>query len=326
MRIFSGIQPTGQKHLGNYIGGFRQYVATQELGEAFFCIVDLHSITVDYDPEELRRSTLDLAAMLFASGLDPDRSTIFAQSQVAAHAEAAWLLSAATSFGELRRMTQFKDKADKQEFVSAGLFTYPVLMAGDILLYQTDLVPIGDDQRQHLELTRDVAVRFNQRFGETFRVPDGRYPEVGARIMDLQEPENKMSTTGGTALGTVLVADPPDVIRRKFKVAVTDSGRDVKRAPDKPGVSNLVEIMSVATGSAPEEIEDRYDGHGYGQFKSDVAEAVVTLLEPVRLRYEQLAADPGELERLLRVGAEKAAGACAPTLAAMYERMGFVRR
>ena len=325
MRIFSGIQPTGQKHLGNFIGGFSQYVATQELGEAFFCIVDLHSITVEYDPDELRRSTLDLAAMLFASGLDPGRSTTFAQSHVKAHAEAAWLLSSVTSFGELRRMTQFKDKGEKQEFVSSGLFTYPVLMAGDILLYQTDLVPIGDDQRQHLEITRDIATRFNQRFGETFRLPDGKYPEVGARIMDLQEPENKMSTTGGTAMGTVLMADPPDVIRKKFKVAVTDSGRDVRRAPDKPGVTNLVEIMSVATGEPPESIEHRYDGQGYGQFKSDVAEAVVAFLEPVRLRYEELSQDPGELERLLAVGAEKARVASQPTLDAMYERMGFAR-
>ncbi len=325
MRIFSGIQPTGQKHLGNYVGGFRQYVATQELGEAFFCIVDLHSITVDYDPDELRRSTLDLAAMLFASGLDPGRSTTFVQSHVQAHAEAAWLLGSVTSFGELRRMTQFKDKGDKQEFVSAGLFTYPVLMAGDILLYQTDLVPIGDDQRQHLEITRDIATRFNQRFGETFRLPDGQYPEVGARIMDLQEPQNKMSTTGGTALGTVLMADPSDVIRKKFTGAVTDSGREVRRAPDKPGVSNLVEIMSVATGEPPETIEDRYDGLGYGQFKSDVADAVIAFLEPVRLRYEELSKDPGELERLLRMGAEKARAASLPTLEAMYERMGFVR-
>jgi tryptophanyl-tRNA synthetase len=325
MRIFSGIQPTGQKHLGNYIGGFRQYAATQELGEGFFCIVDLHSITVDYDPDELRASTIDLAAMLFATGLDPERSTTFVQSHVKAHAEAAWLLSSVTSFGELRRMTQFKDKSDKQEFISSGLFTYPVLMAGDILLYQTDLVPIGDDQRQHLELTRDIATRFNQRFGKTFKLPNGKYPDIGARIMDLQEPEAKMSTTGGTPMGTVLVVDPPDVIRRKFKVAVTDSGREVRRSADKPGVSNLVDIMSVATGEPPEAIEDRYDGQGYGQFKSDVAEAVVALLEPVRLRYEQLVADPGELERLLRIGAEKAAEASAPTLEAMYERMGFAR-
>src|SRR5437870_1008862 len=326
MRIFSGIRASGEKTLGNYSGGFRQYVATQEEGEAFFCIVDLHSITVEYDPEDLRRSTLDLAAMLFAVGLDPDRSTIFVQSHVTAHAEAAWLLSAVTSYGQLGRMTQFKEKGDKQEFVSAGLFTYPVLMAGDILLYQTDLVPIGDDQRQHLELSRDIAERFNSRFGETFRVPEGRYPTTGARIMDLQEPTNKMATTGGTPQGTVLIADPPDVIRRKFKSAVTDSGRDVRRGDDKPGITNLIDIMSVATGEPPESIEERYDSEGYGRFKTAAAEAVVALLEPVRLRYEALLADPGELERLLRRGAEKAAEASAPTLAAMYDRMGFTRR
>src|SRR5215207_1677115 len=206
MRIFSGIQPTGAKTLGNYAGGFRQYAATQEQAdEAFFCIVDLHSITVEYAPGELREATLDLFAMLIATGLDPDRSTVFAQSHVSAHAEAAWLLSAVTSYGQLGRMTQFKDKGERQEFVSAGLFTYPVLMAGDILLYQTDLVPIGDDQRQHLELARDVAERFNTRYGDTFRVPEGRFPELGARIMDLQEPTNKMATTGGTPQGTVLI-------------------------------------------------------------------------------------------------------------------------
>jgi tryptophanyl-tRNA synthetase len=327
MRIFSGIQPTGAKHLGNYSGGFRQYVATQERGEAFFCIVDLHSVTVEYDPVELRQATLDLAAMLFASGLDPGRSTVFAQSHVPAHAEAAWLLgAAAASFGELRRMTQFKDKSEQQAFVSVGLFTYPVLQAADILLYQTNVVPVGVDQRQHIELTRDIAARFNARFGETFTLPQGEYPEVGAKIMDLQEPEIKMSTTGGTAQGTVLVADPPDAIRRKFRTAVTDSGREVTRAPDKPGISNLIEIMSVATGEAPEAIEERYDGRGYGVFKSDVAEAVISLLEPVRLRYEELVADPGELERLLKVGAENAAAVSAPTLEAMFERMGFARR
>jgi tryptophanyl-tRNA synthetase len=326
MRIFSGIQPTGTKHLGNYSGGFRQYVATQEQGEAFFCIVDLHSITVDYEAETLRRSTLDLAAMLFATGLDPDRSTVFAQSQVTAHAEAAWLLSAVTSFGQLGRMTQFKDKSEQREFVSAGLFTYPVLMAGDILLYQTDVVPIGDDQRQHLELARDVAERFNSRFGETFVVPRGVYPEAGARIMDLQEPTKKMSTTGGTPQGTVLIVDPPDTIRKKFRSAVTDSGRDVRYDPqEKAGISNLIEIMSVATGDAFDAIESRYDGQGYGQFKQDVAEAVVELLDPIRQRYEALRADEGELKRLLTVGADKARSASAPTLEAMYERMGFVR-
>src|SRR4051794_19923008 len=263
MRIFSGIQPTGAKHLGNYSGGFRQYAATQEEGDAFFCIVDLHSITVSYDPENLRTSTLDLAATLFATGLDPDRSTVFAQSHVAAHAEAAWLLSAVTSYGQLGRMTQFKEKGERQEFVSAGLFTYPVLMAGDILLYQTDRVPIGDDQRQHLELARDIAERFNARFGETFTVPEGIYPEVGARIMDLQEPTKKMSTTGGTLQGTLLMLDPPDLIRKKVKSAVTDSGTEVRRGDDKPGITNLVDLMTVATGEPPGAIEVRYDSGGY---------------------------------------------------------------
>jgi tryptophanyl-tRNA synthetase len=324
MRIFSGIQPTGDKHLGNYSGGFRQYAATQEQGDAFFCIVDLHSITTGYEPDDLRESTLKLAAMLFATGLDAERSTVFAQSHVKAHAEAAWLLSSVASYGQLTRMTQFKEKSERQEFVSAGIFTYPILMAGDILLYQTDAVPVGDDQRQHIEFARDVAERFNQRFGETFVVPQGIYPEEGARIMDLQEPERKMSTTGGTPQGTVLIADPPDVIRRKFKTAVTDSGREVRRAEDKPGISNLIEIMSVATGEPMEAVEARYDGQGYGAFKEDVGESVVALLDPIRLRYEELLADSGELQRLLQAGADKARAASAATLAAMYERMGFV--
>ena len=325
MRIFSGIQPTGDKHLGNYIGGFRQYAQTQELGEAFFCIVDLHSITVEYDPRDLHDRTLDLFAMLIATGLDPERSTVFAQSHVTAHAEASWLLSAVTSYGQLGRMTQFKDKADRREFVSAGLFTYPVLMAGDILLYRTDRVPIGDDQRQHLELARDVAERFNARFGETFVVPEGIYPEVGARIMDLQEPTRKMSTTGGTEQGTVKVLDDSDVIRKKFRSAVTDSGREIRRGDDKPGVSNLVDILAVATQRTPGEIEVAYEGSGYGDLKRDVGEAVVELLTPVRERYLELRSDEGELLRLLSVGADKARAASAATLEAMYERMGFVR-
>jgi tryptophanyl-tRNA synthetase len=325
MKIFSGIQPTGAKHLGNLIGGFRQYAATQEQGEAYFCIVDLHSITVEYDPADLHSRTLDLAALLFATGLDPDRSTVFCQSHVTAHAEAAWLLSAVTSYGQLGRMTQFKDKGERQEFVSAGLFSYPVLMAGDILLYQTDIVPIGDDQRQHLELARDIAERFNSRYGETFVVPDGVYPEIGGRIMDLQEPTKKMSTTGGTEQGTVLMLDPPDVLRRKFKTAVTDSGREIRRADDKPGITNLIEIMSVATGAPPEVIERQSEGAGYGQFKEAVGEAVVELLLPIQERFAELRADDTELQRLLAVGAGKARTASAPTLEAMYERMGFVR-
>ena len=251
MRIFSGIRASGDKTLGNYSGGYRQYRATQEQGDAVFCIVDLHSITTAYEPEALREATLAGAAMLFATGIDPERSIVFAQSQVPAHAEAAWLLSSAAAFGELRRMTHFKDKAAEQEFVSAGLFNYPVLMAGDILLYQTDIVPVGDDQRQHIELARDIAERFNQRYGETFTVPKGVFPEEGARIKNLQEPERLMSTSAGAPQGVVRMIDPPDVIRKKFKTAVTDSGRDVVHDLEaKPGISNLIEILSVATGQA----------------------------------------------------------------------------
>ncbi|HEU5362860.1 MAG TPA: tryptophan--tRNA ligase [Gaiellaceae bacterium] len=329
MRVFSGIQATGAKTIGNYIGAMRQYVATQDEneGDAFFCIVDLHSITVEYDPQDLHDRTLDLAALLYAVGLDPDRCTLFCQSHVAAHAEAAWLLSAVTGFGQLGRMTQFKEKGEGREFVSAGLFTYPVLMAGDILLYQTDIVPIGDDQRQHLELARDVAERFNSRFGATFKVPRGVYPEVGARIMDLQEPTKKMSTTTSSEQGRVLVLDPPDTIRKKFRTAVTDSGREIRYLPEeKPGVSNLLEILSVATGTPIAELEAGYDGKGYGDLKTEVGEAVVELFRPVRERYEALRADEPELRRLLAVGADKARGASAPTLQQMYDRMGFVRR
>src|SRR4051812_15138691 len=304
MRIFSGIQPTGAKHFGNFSGGFRQYAATEQRaveagGDAFFCIVDLHSITVDYEPADLRERTLDLAAMLFATGLDAERSTVFAQSHVPAHAEAAWLLSSVTSYGQLGRMTQFKEKGERQSVVTAGLFTYPVLMAGDILLYQTDIVPIGDDQRQHLELARDVAERFNSRFGETFVVPRGVFPEVGARIMDLQEPTKKMSTTGGTEQGTIALMDEPDVIRKKFKSAVTDSGREVRRADDKPGVTNLIDIMSVATGRSQADIEAEFADAGYGTFKEAVGEAVVAMVAPVQERYRELRADEGELRRLL---------------------------
>ena len=325
MRIFSGIQPTGAKHLGNYIGAIRQYVASQEDGDPYICIVDLHSITVAYDPADLRESTLSLAALLLASGLEPDRCTVFVQSHNSDHPAAAWLLSAAASFGELRRMTQFKEKADQQEFVAAGLFTYPVLQAADILLYQTDVVPVGEDQRQHVELTRDVAERFNARFGETFVVPKVATPTVGAKIMDLQEPTKKMSTTGGTAQGTLLMLDEPDMIRRKIKSAVTDSGRDVRRGPGKEGIENLISIMSVSTAEEPEAIERRYDGAGYGQFKSDVAEAVIDLLGSIQARYRELRGDPGELQRLLAIGAEKARETSGPTLRKMYERMGFAR-
>jgi tryptophanyl-tRNA synthetase len=325
VRIFSGIRASGEKTLGNYSGGFRQYVATQKRGDAFFCVVDLHSITTPFEPKELHESTLSVAAWLFATGLDPDRSTVFVQSHVVAHAEAAWLLGGVASFGELRRMTQFKERAEEQDFVSAGLFNYPVLMAGDILLYQTDLVPVGDDQRQHVELARDVAERFNTRFGETFTIPEAVLPDEGARIKNLQEPERLMSTTRGAPQGVVRLIDPPETIRRKFKSAVTDSGREIRRARDKPGITNLIEIMAVATGEPPEAIEARYDGQGYGPFKEDVGEAVVALFDPLRARYDELLADEAELRRLLARGAEKASEASAPTLERMYERMGFVR-
>jgi tryptophanyl-tRNA synthetase len=325
MRVFSGIKPTGDPTFGNYSGGFRQYAATQELGEALFCIVDLHAITVEHDPADLRRRTLDLAAMLVATGIDPARSTLFMQSHVTAHAEAAWLLSAVTSYGQLGRMTQFKEKAEQQRFVPSGLFTYPVLMAGDILLYQTTHVPIGDDQRQHLELTRDVAERFNARFGETFTVPEGIYPETGARIMDLQDPSGKMGKTGSSELGTIRMLDDADAIRRKISSAVTDSGREIVHDPGKPGITNLIEILSVATGEPVATIEQRYGGVGYGAFKRDVADAVISLLEPIQRRYASLRGDDAELTRELKVGAEKAREASAPTLDAMYRSMGFVR-
>jgi len=325
VRIFSGIKPTGDPTLGNYSGGFRQYAATQEQGDAYFCIVDLHAITVEYDPADLHQRTLDLFAMLIATGLDPDRSTVFAQSHVTAHAEASWLLSAVTGYGQLGRMTQFKEKGEQQEFVSSALFNYPVLMAGDILLYQADLVPIGDDQRQHLELSRDIAERFNSRFGEVLTVPSGVYPEVGARIMSLQDPLAKMGKTGSSEQGTIRLLDEPDAIMKKFKTAVTDSGREVRRGDDKPGVSNLIDIMSVAAGRSPESIEDEYGDAGYGTFKTAVGEAVVELLEPIRRRYTELRADEGELLRLLAHGARKAHTTASPTLARMYEAMGFVR-
>ena len=325
MRIFSGIKPTGDSTLGNYSGGFRQYAATQEQGDGTFCIVDLHAITVEYDPADLHARTLDLFSMLVATGLDPERSTVFAQSHVTAHAEASWLLSAVTGYGQLGRMTQFKEKGDQQEFVAAALFNYPVLMAGDILLYQADIVPIGDDQRQHLELARDIAERFNSRYGDVLTVPRGVYPEVGARIMSLQDPLAKMGKTGSSEQGTVRLLDESDAIMKKFKTAVTDSGREVRRADDKPGVSNLIDIMSVATGSTPEEIEAVYGDAGYGTFKTAVGEAVVALIEPIRTRYTELRADEGELLRLLGLGAEKARATSAPTLERMYEAMGFVR-
>jgi len=323
VRIFSGIQPTGRKHLGNYIGAITQYVAGQDRGEAIYCVVDLHATTVAYEPAGLRESVYDSAATLLAAGLDPARCIFFRQSDVVEHTELAWLLSSVTAYGELTRMTQFKDKAGAQrELVSAGLFTYPVLMAADVLGYRAHEVPVGDDQRQHVELMRDIAARFNARFGETLVVPEARIPTVGARIMDLQFPERKMSTTGGTEQGTVYVLDEPTAVVKKLRSAVTDSGREVVRARDKPGVSNLIDILAAVDGSSPEEVERRFDGEGYGPFKSAVAEAVVAYLQPVRERYQALRADESELERLLAIGADKARQIVSGTLLDVREAMG----
>jgi len=323
--VFSGIQPTGRKHLGNYIGAIRQYVEGQDRGDpAIFCIVDLHAISVAYDPAELRERVLDTAAILLAAGLDPARCIFFRQSDVREHAELTWLLSAVTSHGDLNRMHQFKDKSARQkELVSAALFYYPVLMAADVLAYRATEVPVGDDQRQHVELMREIARRFNERFGETLVVPELRVPEVGARIMDLQEPERNMSTTGGTEAGTVLVLDDEATIRKKLGSAVTDSGREVRRDPDKAGITNLIDILAVARGISPAAIETEFEGAGYGDFKRAVADGVVELLAPVHERYAELRADEVALEATMSAGAECARAIAAPVLADVRERMGY---
>jgi tryptophanyl-tRNA synthetase len=323
--IFSGIQPTGRKHLGNYIGAIRQYVEGQERGDpAIFCIVDLHAISVAYDPVELRERIYDTASILLAAGLDPERCILFRQSDVREHTELTWLLSSVTAHGDLNRMHQFKEKVGKdRELASAALFYYPVLMAADVLAYRATEVPVGDDQRQHVELMREIARRFNERFGETLVVPELLVPKVGARIMDLQEPERKMSTTGGTQNGTVLVLEEPGAIRKKFGSAVTDSGREIVRSPEKPGITNLIDILSVARGSNQAEIESEFEGAGYGDFKKAVADAVVEYLAPVREGYAELRPDEAELERVFAAGAEKARALAAPVLADVRERMGF---
>jgi tryptophanyl-tRNA synthetase len=322
-RIFSGIQPTGRKHLGNYIGAIRQYVEGQDRGEAIYCIVDLHSITVAYDPAELREFVYDTAAILIAAGLEPERCILFRQSDVHEHTELTWLLAALTAWGDLNRMHQFKEKSSRQrELVSAGLFFYPVLMAADVLAYKASEVPVGEDQRQHVELMREIARRFNERFGGTLVVPEVRIPQIGARIMDLQEPERKMSTTGATEAGTVYVLDEPDAIRSKFGGAVTDSGREIVRSAEKPGISNLIEITSVARGVAPEQVESEFGSSGYGDFKQAAAESVVELLAPLRERYAELRADTPALEQTLAGGAQKARAIAATTLAEVRERMG----
>jgi tryptophanyl-tRNA synthetase len=323
--IFSGIQPTGRKHLGNYIGAIRQYVEGQDRGDpAIFCIVDLHAISVAYDPAELRERLYDTTAILLAAGLDPERCILFRQSDVREHTELTWLLSAVTAHGDLNRMHQFKDKSAKQrELVSAALFFYPVLMAADVLAYRATEVPVGDDQRQHVELMREIARRFNERFGETLVVPEFRIPEVGARIMDLQEPERKMSTTSASDAGTIRVLEDPGAITKKFARAITDSGDEIARAPEKPGITNLIDILAAVRGVEQGAIEREFEGSGYGDFKKAVGSAVTELLEPVQQGYAELRPDEAELDRILAAGAEKARAVAAPVLADVRDRMGI---
>jgi len=322
-RVFSGIQPSGQLTLGTYLGALRRFVAEQGESDSFFCVVDLHAITVPQDPEVLRTRTLETLALYLACGLDPDQCTLFAQSQVQEHTALAWLMECTVSFGELSRMTQFKEKSDRQQFVSAGLFTYPALMAADILLYDTHRVPVGDDQRQHLELTRDVAERFNSRYGETFVVPEADIPTVAARVMDLQEPTRKMSKSIESPQGTVLMLDEPKAIEKKFKRAVTDNDAEVRYDPEaKPGVSNLLSILAAATGRSVEGLAGEYEQ--YGPLKADTAAAVIELLEPIQARYAELIADPAEIARIAAKGAEKARTVAVATLARARERVGLL--
>jgi tryptophanyl-tRNA synthetase len=324
VRIFSGIQPTGRKHVGNYIGAIRGYLEGQERGDpAIYCIVDLHATSVAYDPAALPGYVLDTTAMLIAAGLDPQRCILFRQSDVREHTELCWLLSSVTAYGDLQRMHQFKDKSEReQELVRTSLFLYPVLMVADILLYKTNQVPVGDDQRQHVELSREIARRFNSTYGEVFVEPEAVIPEVGARIMDLQDPSAKMSTTYGSDAGLVFIDDEPDAIRRKLKRAQTDSGSEVVRAPDKPGITNLVEMLAVTRGVAPEEIEREFGGEGYGTFKTAVGEALVELLDPIGRRYRELRRDEEGIERILAEGAERARGIASGTMAEVREVMG----
>jgi tryptophanyl-tRNA synthetase len=339
-RVFSGIQPSGDMHLGNYLGAVRRWVDTQPpAGSAeardhhgVFCVVDLHAMTLPWDPAELTESTRQLATMLVAAGLDEARSLLFVQSHVRAHAELTWLLNCVASFGELRRMTQFKDKSAQHgegglESVSVGLFDYPVLMVSDILLYDTAEVPVGDDQRQHVELARDVAIRFNGRFGETFVVPKATFPAVGARVMDLQHPDRKMSKSDDSPQGTILVLDPPKTIEKKIKSAVTDSGSEVRHdRAAKPGISNLIEIYGAVTGCSIADVERAFDGRQYGAFKAAVAEAVTAFLRPVQTRFHELAADPAEIDRRLGAGALAAEALAEPVLARAKLAAGLLPR
>jgi tryptophanyl-tRNA synthetase len=325
VRIFSGIQPTGRKHIGNYIGAIRGYVEGQDRADpAIYCVVDLHATGVPYEPDALPGYVLDTTAMLLAAGLDPERCILFRQSDVKEHTELTWLLSSVTPYGDLQRMTQFKEKSDREhQAVRTSLFLYPVLQAADILLYAADEVPVGDDQRQHLELAREVARRFNSTYAEVLVEPAHVIPEVGARIMDLQDPSSKMSTTYGGDAGLIYIDDEPDDIRRKLGRAETDSGREIVRAPDKPGISNLIEILAVARGVTPDEVERDFEGEGYGTFKKAVGEDVAEMLAPVRERYQELRADEEALERTLAEGADRARELAQPVIAAVRHAMGI---
>lgn len=325
--IFSGIQPSGRLTLGNYIGAVSNWLKLQEEYDCYYCVVDLHSMTQYQVPKELRQQTMEALATYLACGLDPEKNTIFIQSHVPAHCESAWLLSTMTYMGELSRMTQFKDKSQKQnENINAGLFTYPVLMASDILLYQTNLVPVGSDQKQHVEITRDIAQRFNNRYSPTFEVPEVYIPKVGARIMSLQEPTKKMSKSDENENACIYILDPPEVIRRKFKRAVTDSIGVVQIADDQPGIKNLISIYSVCKGVSEEAVVETFKDQGYGVFKDAVAEAVIETLQPVQERFSELMKDKAYLESVYRDGAEKAERVARKTLRKMYKKVGFIPR
>lgn len=324
--ILSGIQPSGKIHIGNLAGAIRNWVELQDTYDCYFTIVDLHAITVRQEPAELRKTTYELAAMLIACGLDPDKCTIFIQSHVTEHSQLAWILNCFTPIGELSRMTQFKDKSQSHsDNINAGLFTYPVLQAADILLYQADLVPVGNDQKQHLELTRNIAERFNNTYSPTFIVPEAYIPPVGARIMNLQEPTKKMSKSDENEKATIYIVDSDELIRNKIKRSVTDSGNEVLYSDDKPGIANLISLYSLATGRTIKEIEQEFYGKGYGEFKSAVADAVANYVNPIRTRFEKINKDKAYLEKVLKDGSDKAKGVAYKTLRKVYKKIGFVQ-
>lgn len=325
--LFSGMQATGTLHLGNYLGALKNWLEFQEEYECFYCVVDMHSITVRQDPAELRRKARNLLTLYIAAGLDPDKNCIYYQSHVPAHAELAWILNCFTYMGELSRMTQFKDKAAKNEGnINAGLFTYPVLMAADILLFQSDIVPVGDDQKQHLELTRDIAQRFNAIYGDVFTIPEPYIKKTGARIMSLQEPTKKMSKSDENANGSIFLLDDADTIIRKFKRAVTDSDNQIRHSKDKPGISNLIEIYCIASGKSIEETEKEFDGKGYGEFKLAVGEAVVSMLKPVQDRFAELCKEKDYIDGIIKTNAEKAEYFANKTLRKVQKKVGFPER